>query len=225
MPNPGITELQNEEQFELLAELNHKQIKEFVMDQLSGGSWLVKSFMVYQVLMLTLGAFIIIRSVIFAFNHLLSPLYYVLAALAFSLTVLIVIHELLHGIAIKCTGAKKVNYGAYLRKFIFYAEADRHVLNKKQFAFIALSPFIVVKISTLLPGIFFFNHPSVYFMALVMCTHSLFCAGDIGLLSLFYQDKDCEIYTFDVKDEKKSYYYKRQKKGSFYKLPQSHENN
>ena len=122
---------------------------------------------------------------------------------------LIVAHELLHGLAIKITGAKKVNYGAYFRKFIFYAEADKHILNKKQFAFIALAPLVVIKIFTVLGTILFFHHPLVYFLVFVMCAHSLFCAGDIGLLSIFYNNGKTEIFTFDVKDEKKSYYFRR----------------
>lgn len=209
MANPTIQELQNEEQFELIAELDHKQIKEFVVNQLSEGGWMVKSYMIYQVLMLVLAGFIVTRSIIFAFENNLTPLYYIIAALVFGLTLLIVFHELLHGVAIKFTGAKKVNYGAYFRKFIFYAEADRHVLNKTQFAFIALTPFVVIKILTGLGIILFFHHPAVYFLVFVMSAHSLFCAGDIGLLSVFNNHGNSEIYTYDVKAEKKSYYFKR----------------
>jgi hypothetical protein len=42
-----------------------------------------------------------------------------------------------------------------------------------------------------------------------MCAHSLFCAGDIGLLSIFYKFGDAEVYTYDVKAEKTSYYYRK----------------
>ncbi len=209
MANPSIEELQNSDEYELVAELNHAQIKEFVIKQLSAGGWFVKSFMIYQVIMLVLAGFIITRSVIFAFQENSEPLFYILVALVFCLSLLIVIHELLHGVAIKLTGAKKVNYGAYFRKFIFYAEADQHVLNKKQFAFIALAPLIVIKVLSVFGCLLTFQHPLVYFISLVMCAHSFFCAGDIGLLSLFYQYDDTEIYTYDVKEEKKSYYFKK----------------
>jgi hypothetical protein len=111
--------------------------------------------------------------------------------------------------ALKLIGAKKIAFGGYLRKFIFYAEADRHVLNRRQFAFVALTPLIVVKAVTLAGVILFVHQPVFYFFILIMSTHSLFCAGDIGLLSLFYQCKGTDVYTFDVKEEKRSYYYKR----------------
>lgn len=209
MANPTITELQNKEQFELIAELNHKQIKEFVLNQLSKGGWLVQSFMIYQILMCLLGIFILIYSVIHAFANNYQPLYYLLASIAFCSSLLILIHELLHGVAIKLSGAKKVNYGAYFRKFIFYAEADRHVLNKTQFTFIALTPLVFIKFATLLAILFFSHHPIVFFLLFAMCAHSLFCAGDIGLLAMFYKDRGSDIFTFDVQSEKKSYYFRR----------------
>ena len=83
MTNPTIDELQDKESFELIAELNHKQIKEFVIHQLSEKSWLVRIFMIYQVLMLLLGTFTITRSIIFAFQNNIEPLYYAIAAFVF----------------------------------------------------------------------------------------------------------------------------------------------
>lgn len=209
MSNPSIEELQNKNQFEIIAELNHSQIKAFVLNQISAGSWLVKSYMIYQTLMFALGVILITRSVILAFHQNWFPLYSILAALVFCFSLLIVIHELLHGFAIKLTGAKKVNYGAYFTKFIFYAEADCHVLNKKQFAFIALTPLVVIKTISLIAVLLFFHQTIVYFWAFVMCAHSLFCAGDIALLSVFTRHKNSDVYTYDSKDEKKSYYFRK----------------
>jgi len=136
-------------------------------------------------------------------------LYYSSGALIFCFSALIILHELLHGIALKLAGAKRVSYGGYFKKFIFYAEADQFVINRHQFAFIALTPLFVVKLITLIGIIFFFNQPALYFLIFVMSAHSLFCAGDIGLLSVFYQIKNIEIFTFDLKAEKTSYFYRR----------------
>jgi hypothetical protein len=164
--------------------------------------------MIYQVLMILVGIFFFTRSIVLAFQSFNEPLYYSLTAFVFSFSVLIVIHELLHGIALKLVGAKQVTFGGYLQKFIFYAEADRFVINRKQFAFIALTPLFTVKLITLIAILFFFNHPFFYFLIFVMSAHSLFCAGDIGLLSVFYKNKNSEIFTFDVKAEKTSYFYR-----------------
>ncbi|WP_320111192.1 DUF3267 domain-containing protein [Draconibacterium orientale] len=206
--NPSIEELKNGDDYELLAELNHSDIKSFVLSQLEKGGWLVKGFMVYQAVMVLLGLFIISRALLFSFKGTYEPLWHTIGVIVFCLTVLVIIHELLHGIAIKLTGAKNVRYGAYFKKFIFYAEADRHVFNRRQFTFIALAPLVVVKLSTLVGIIVFFNHPLVYVFTLIMCIHSLFCAGDIGLLSVFYSEES-EVFTFDSKEEQRSYYFRK----------------
>ena len=209
MVNPTIEELQTSGEFELFAELSHSEIKEFVINQLTTKSTLITSFMIYQFAMLVTGIFFLTRSVVLAINGIAEPLIYTLAALAFTFTFLIVIHELLHGLALKITGARNLSFGAYWNKFIFYAEADRHVLNRKQFELVALTPLIVVKLVTLIGIIWFIPQPAFYFFIFIMSAHSLFCAGDIGLLSIFYRNKNEAVFTYDVKSEKKSYYFRR----------------
>jgi len=209
MPNPSIDELKNSDKFELVAHLNHQQIKEFVINQLAENGKIITIYMIYQILMILIGIFFFTRSIVLAFRDLTTTLYYSLAALVFSFSVLIIIHELLHGAALKLIGVKKVTFGGYLKKFIFYAEADQFVINRRQFAFIALTPLLVVKLVTLIGIILLYNQPVFYFLIFVMSAHSLFCAGDIGLLSVFYKNKNTEIYTFDVKSEKTSYYYRK----------------
>lgn len=209
MPNPSIEELRDSGQFELIAQLNHSQIKEFVIDQLTNNGKIIKIYMIYQIIMIMVGMFFFTRSIVLAFQGLSTPLYYSLTALVFCFSILIVIHELLHGIALKLAGAKRVTYGGYLKKFIFYAEADQFVINRRQFAFIALTPLFAVKLVTLVGIIFLFHQSVFYFLIFVMSAHSLFCAGDIGLLSIFFKHKNSEIFTFDVKAEKTSYFYRR----------------
>ena len=207
--NPSIDKLRNSDEYELIARLNHQQIKEFVITQLTDNGKMIKTYMIYQVLMIMTGMFFFTRSVVLAFKGDSVPLYYSLAALVFCFSVLVIIHELLHGIALKITGAKHVTYGGYLKKFIFYAEADQFVINRRQFAFIALTPLFAVKLITLTGIIFLFGQPFFYFLMFVMCAHSLFCAGDIGFLSVFYKFKNSEVFTFDVKAEKTSYFFRK----------------
>jgi hypothetical protein len=209
MPNPSIEELRNSGEYELVAQLNHSQIKEFVITQLMENGRIIKVYMIYQIVMIVVGIFFFTRSIVFAFRSSLTPLYFSLAALVFCFSALIAVHELLHGIALKLAGARHVTFGGYLKKFVFYAEADQFVINRSQFSFIALTPLFAVKLITLIGMILLFNQPVFYFLIFVMSAHSLFCAGDIGLLSIFYKYRDTEIFTFDVKAEKTSYFYRR----------------
>lgn len=207
MANPSIDELQNSGRYELIAVLGHDQVKEFVLGQLMSGGRIIRYYMYYQVAMILTGMFFITRALVLAFKNNPGPLGYTIAAAVFSFTILVVIHELLHGLALKLTGAPKVSYGGYLRKFMFYAEADRHVMNRNQFALVALIPLVVVQVITAAGIILLISHPAVYFPLFVMSAHSLFCAGDIGLLSVFYKNENEDIFTYDVQQEKKSYYY------------------
>ena len=209
MGNPSIKELRDSGDYELIGQLHHDEIKAFVMHQISEGGRLVFLYMIYQFFMVLLGLFFFSRSIIKAVNSDFNPLYYSLAALVFCFSFLIIVHELLHAISLKFTGAKKINLGGYLKRFIFYAEADQHVLNRKQFVFVALTPLIVVKLISIAGVVIYFNHPEMYFFIFLMSAHSLFCTGDIGLLTLFYRNKEADIFTFDIKAEKTSYYYRR----------------
>jgi len=209
MKNPTIEELQSSERYELVARLKHDEIKNFVLEQISETtSKIVKGYMFYQLLMVLTGMFFLARAIVFVFRNYYEPFFISLLAVVFSFSLLIIIHEGLHGIALKLTGAKKVSFGGFFRKFIFYAEADQHVMNRKQFAFVALTPLIVVKIITLIGIVLFWNQPAFYFSLIVMSAHSLFCAGDIGLLSVFHNEPEQEVFTFDVKDEKTSYFFR-----------------
>jgi len=209
MSNPSVDELKNSDDYELLAELDHRKIKSFVIEQITLGSRLIMGFMIYQALMILTGLFFTTRPLVLAIRGNFEPLFQVLGAMIFSFTLLIIIHELLHLLALKFTGAPRITMGGYLKKFIFYAEADRHVLNRKQYAFVALTPLVVVKVVSLTAIIFTVGHPACYFWIFVMSVHSLFCAGDIGMLAFFERFQGTEVYTFDVKESKRSYFYKK----------------
>jgi hypothetical protein len=207
MTNPTVNDLQGSGKYKLVYQLNHQQIREFVIKQISLGSKLIRVYMIYQFLMILVGLFFITLSVLLAFRGNVQPLIYIGFAIIFSFTLLILVHELLHVLAYKITGAPKVSIGAYTRRFIFYAEADRHVLNRNQFLLVALTPLVTIQLATLVGIVFTYNHPIVYFIIFIMSVHSLFCAGDIGMLDYFYTYKKAQLFTFDVKDEKKSYFY------------------
>ena len=130
--NPSIDSLKNNPDYTLVAELQHHEIKSFVLDQIQKNSRIIRIYLIYQMIMIALGALFLGISVIKAFSGEIDKLYYSLGAIVFSFTLLIIIHELIHGAAFKLVGVPKVTYGAILKQFVFYAEADLQVLNRKQ---------------------------------------------------------------------------------------------
>jgi hypothetical protein len=62
---------------------------------------------------------------------------------------LIVIHELCHGLAFQAFGAKP-RYGLNMRKFVAYASADDYYFSRDAYLIIALAPLVLISVGTIL---------------------------------------------------------------------------
>ena len=204
---PSIEELNNPDLFELLGAVEHARIKDFVLSQVMEDRRIVPYYMIYQTALFLAAIFFLTRSVVLSIRGDSAYLLFTIGAIAFSLTFLVVIHELLHGLALKLAGAPKVSFGMVPGKFIFYAEADKFVLGRKPFLWIAFTPLIVVQIVTAILIIAVLTQPLVYFPVMVMCIHSFFCAGDIALAALFFRFQGREVFTYDDHEKRTSYYF------------------
>lgn len=204
-------DLQNESEFELLTEVSHQKLREFVVEQIVEEKYVIRIYSIYQVIMMLLFVFLLTRGIILSIKGHSELLISVGLAVAFSLSALIVIHELLHALAYLLTGARRISFGVILKKFVFYALADRQVIAPRAFHIVALTPFVVVKMICLIGVIVFYNQQLMYFFLSVMCLHSLFCAGDIAMLAFYRIHSGKEIYNYDNKSEGKTYFYSRKK--------------
>jgi len=202
-------DLTNGNEFELLTEVSHQNLREFIVEQIKVEKYIIRIYSVYQVIMLTVFIFFLTRSIILSIKGFPGQLVQIGLAALFSFSVLIIIHELLHALAYLLTGSRRISFGLVIRKFIFYALADRQVVASKAFHFVALTPFVAVKLICLMGIVAFFNQPIVYFFVSVMCLHSLFCAGDIAMLAFYNLHRGKEIYNFDNRREGKTYFYIR----------------
>ncbi len=146
-------------------------------------------------------------SIFHALNDNPFPLYAVLGALLFSVTILIVLHEFIHALAYWSNGARQLKAGMIWRKFIFYVAAHRQVVDYRTFRIVALAPLVSIKVLCLLGICFAGNVPLSYFFASIMFLHSLFCGGDIAMLSFYEKYRDKTIYTYDDLDQEKTFFY------------------
>ena len=207
-------ELINNPDYEKIEELSHDDIRPFLRREIAGNQGWGLIAKMYQGIGLLLVGFALIKAFApYMTRRDTASLEGLGMGVLFSFTVLIVLHELLHAIAYLLVGAKKLSFGMNLRKFMFYVQADKKVLNYKQFMFVALAPAVVVGFVSLAGAIFFYGQPLYYFFMVLFGLHGLFCGGDFGLLCFFENRKDDEIYTFDVKSEGKTYFYKRKTTG------------
>jgi hypothetical protein len=208
-PKPTIEELNDPMKFELFASVDQSRIKEFVLQQVMADKKIIPVYMIYQTLLFLTGIFFFTRSVILTYRGDITCLMITLGAILFSMTLLVAIHELLHGIALKLAGAPKVTFGGILQKFIFFSEAENFIMGKSSFLFVAFTPFIVVQLITIIGIILWYSAPLLYFFLTVMVIHSFFCSGDVALVTIFYRFPERDTFTYDNSAEKKSFYFVR----------------
>ncbi len=204
-------DLQNNSSFELLSEVSHQNLREFVVEQIKREKYIIRFYSAYQGIMLGILIYIITRSVVFSVKGQPEKLLSIGLAMLFSFTALIIIHELFHALAYLLTGARKISFGVILKKFVFYALADRQVIAPRAFHIVALAPFVVVKLVCLVVIFATGDIQLRYFFMTIMCLHSLFCAGDMAMLAFYNLHRGKEIYNFDNRSEGKTYFYIRKK--------------
>ncbi|MCF8358569.1 MAG: DUF3267 domain-containing protein [Prolixibacteraceae bacterium] len=203
-------DLVNNERYTLIRELEYHNIKPFILEEIGKKRMLIIAYSILQILAL---AFIVFKLSFYAIGLISDGIFkqeLLVAGLAFlfSFTVLIIVHELMHAAAFFILGKKNIGFGMQLKKFIFYTEVHRQVMSGKELVFVALAPFVAVTIGGLL--LWFFNRNSLWgdFSLFITLIHLFFCAGDMALVSFRAGFKGTEIYTWDDREKKKTYYYK-----------------
>jgi len=200
--------LQNQEKFELIDTVTYKEMKPFIIKTIRNKSLLLTVYAVVQGITMVVFAVIMAYLVVLSVkNGTVTPsLKYYLMALGCSFTLLIPVHELLHALAFLVLGKRDIGFGMQLKQFIFYAEANRQVLNRKEITVIAFTPLLLVGIASILFCIFTSTTPLFYFGLGIFLIHFLFCAGDMAMVSYFNQQEN--IYSYDDRKERRSYFFK-----------------
>ena len=202
-------DLQNEEKFILFEKVYYKQVKPFILKSLRNKSTLLTIYGIIQLIALVIATVILIGLIIQSVKTgiIIQTLKWYLLSIGCSFTLLIPVHELLHALAFWILDKKDIGFGAQLKQFIFYAEANCQVLDKSEMTIVAFAPLVVIE---LLASIFIaFNHtsPLFYFGLGIFLIHFLFCAGDIAIVAFFHHEDG--IYSYDDRMGKCSYFYKK----------------
>jgi len=201
-------ELISSNEYEQIIALKHSEIKNFIVTEVEKQSIWARIANMYQIT----GLLAFVLGLFKAFMPFFTKregiyLFWLVLGLVFTFTLLIIMHELIHALAYRYVGARNLSFGMNIRKFMFYVQADKQVLNYKQFKIVALAPVVTVAIVSILGMIIFYNHAAFYFFIPIFAFHSVFCGGDFGLLCIFANRSDKEILTFDIKSEEKIYFY------------------
>lgn len=118
---------------------------------------------------------------------------------------IIPVHELIHGLAYKILGAKKIHFGADPEQMIFYVTADRYPVSGKEIYFLAMLPFLLINLSAILVITLWFSHLTL-FVSFLLLSHNIMCIGDFAISNYVFLT-NTRVYSFDVVSEKKSYFF------------------
>lgn len=209
--NPSPEELLNNSDYELMNEVEYSNLKPFIFNEITQKSVLIKFYGILQILALAILIGILsfylvglIKSGLFKPEMLTIGL-----SILFSFTLLIPVHELIHAAAFLVLGKRDIGFGVQWKKYLFYAESNRQVLNLHEMIIVALAPFLTVLIAGLC--CFFFSPSKVVSLSglVIVLLHFMFCGGDFAIISFFNRYKEFEMYTFDDRNLKRSYYFRK----------------
>jgi len=207
---PDVEQMQNEELYTKILELNFDDMIPFVLSNIKKKGLMSGLFIAINVIgLLSIGILSIwgIYTGWIPWSRFIIQL--VLGILAGSIIV-IPFHELLHGLAYKILGAKKIKFGANLQEFFFFVSADRFPVNRKELFFLALLPFGVLNVALLMGALFWLTPYSILFGFLLL-SHNLMCIGDFAITNFVLNEKE-EVFTYDEPEIKKSFFYKTVKR-------------
>jgi len=200
--------LQDETQYKLVRAMPLDELKPFVLEHIKKKNK-YSAFYLMLTYGLLIGVVIAVLIVAIKNQTQFSTLFmYFGLGVALSFSLLIIIHELLHGIAYKLVGAANVSYGGSLREFVFYAAANKFVADKNSFFKIALAPFVVITALSIVT--FLIGNVYIKWLAFgVLFGHTSLCGGDFAMLSFFEEHKEKEIFTYDDMENRVMYFYEK----------------
>ena len=111
---------------------------------------------------------------------------------------LVVPHELIHGLAFRLLGARRVVYGAEWRQLVFHASAPGFPVGARGMTFVALAPFAVVT-----PGLVALAAQGDVWWAWLaigaLLMHTQGCLGDFAMVNYFARrvSRREDLFTFD----------------------------
>jgi len=205
---PSIEMLFSEEQYEQLEIPPYNDMIPFVQREFQYSTHIIRFYIILNILLLLLIIVIAYLQIAAGIIYFWKVLNAVFLGFAITLTLLIPVHEAIHGVAYKLAGAPKVSFGGNWRKFYFYAVADRFVIGKKAFKMVALAPFIIISFI----GIIILLFSSIftqYIILGILLMHTGACAGDFGMLGFYARFSDSEIFTFDDVAAQKAYFFRK----------------
>lgn len=204
---PDTETIQSDPAYQLIYELGFQDVIPFVLAQIRKRNFFSAFYFASNLGLLLM---IIILSTRGLSDHSLGWKELIIKAISGFLAgsfLIIPIHELLHALAYRILGARKIIFGADLSQLIFYVTADRYPVSGYQIHLLTMTPFVLINlIVAVLTGLVF--HGGLLLAGFFLLSHNMMCIGDFAI-SGFISGKGGKIYTYDEPERKMSYFYQK----------------
>jgi len=204
---PDAETLQKENGYKKILELNFSEMIPFVLSNIRKGGVIPLLYLSINLIFLF---FIILYAAWSVKNGSLNAgkiFWQIVAGVLAGSILVIPPHEILHGLAYRLLGARKIKFGVDLQQFIFYVTANRFPISKKELAFLAMTPFVLINLGLIALTAAWASQYTLFFASLLLC-HNIMCIGDFAIISYAFSQKGA-LYTFDDTVKKKSYFFER----------------
>lgn len=184
--NISIHSLQDQSRFKLLHKLEHTDLIKFVQQNLLKINVITIAYLFSNILIWLYTGFSLYLD---TKSSIIDPMeVFAGLGLGFFLTffVAFIIHENIHLLAYRILGAKKTSIRIQIRQLVFLALADKFVLNRNEFYFLAILPFSLIT-GCLLILLLLLNPYYSYVVMGILILHTGGCSGDFALVSFFMQ--------------------------------------
>jgi hypothetical protein len=204
---PDVETLQMDPGFKKILELDFDEMIPFVLSNIRKRGLFPLLYLFYNAASLIYIIFFIVFGINAGLLNAGKILGQIVGGILVGSIVVIPPHELLHGLAYRILGARKIRFGIDFRQFIFYVTADRFPISRKELAFLALTPFVVINMVVIVCTAILVQQYILFTVSLLL-SHNIMCIGDFAMIGYAYSIKQ-EIITYDDPEKKRSYFYEK----------------
>lgn len=190
--------------YELLAQLTHATLIEFVLEYfLRRTSWV--TWVHHAMSVATLGAIVFVA--VEQQRSFLRCLTDFVLALVTLVIVILPLHEALHALAYRMAGARDVRWNYSWKMAAVWVIAHRFVAGRGAFLFVALAPFVVI--NALLIARAMSSPRFAVYLLFVLLWHLHGCAGDWSMVNFVWLHRRRGFWTYDDAILGRSFFYGR----------------
>jgi hypothetical protein len=118
------------------------------------------------------------------------------AGMFVSFLALLPVHEAIHGAAYKWFGHQGIAVRYQLRQLTAYCVADKAVVSSREFAWVALAPFLLLN-TALLAGTLATTGVVQQLLVGALVFHVIATAGDVAMVNFLWRHRTQRLYTWD----------------------------